>query len=69
MAVACIPAKPAPRHKLATQSYFDKRIVLPRQDTIPDGYRLLSCDEFLAHRDACLDKMDDWTICLLTGAA
>lgn len=54
---------------LAAQSCSNKRVIPPRQDAIPDGYRLLSCDEFLAHRDACLDKMDDWTICLLTGAS
>lgn len=38
------------------------------QDDIPDGYRLVKCEEFKNNRDACLAVMSDWAICLLTGA-
>jgi hypothetical protein len=37
------------------------------QDDIPDGFKLLNGDEFLANREACLQVMDAWAICQLTG--
>jgi hypothetical protein len=35
-------------------------------DDIPNGYRLLSCQEFLSSRSECLGIMGSWDICLLT---
>eukprot|EP00798_Chlamydomonas_sp_ICE-L_P021852 gene21852-28882_t len=35
-------------------------------DDIPDGFRLLSCNEFEEHRNDCLRQMEEWTICLLS---
>ena len=34
-------------------------------EEISAGYRLMTVDEFLAKRDACLEVMSEWTICLL----
>lgn len=40
---------------------------LPVQDDIPDGYRLLSCNEYEDNFDACQRFMGQWDILLLTG--
>ena len=37
------------------------------QDDIPEDYRLLTCEEFLANRKTILNVMSEWCICLLTG--
>ncbi len=37
--------------------------VVPLSSGIPPGWRMATCSEFLANRDACLTLMSAWSIC------
>lgn len=55
-------------HAYAYLSYVDiPNAFSAAQDDIPEGYRLLSCDEYTQNLSACQKHMEQWTICLLTG--